>query len=303
RCQGYEWIGRQQGIRTTARANTRHTSAVQSNHELATRAMSGTFQAALLKGKSAFVAGGTSGINLEIASILAKNGASVCVASRDPDRIAAAVAQLDVHGGGVVLGMQADVRDYEKVSEVVAATAGEFGDLDIVVSGAAGNFVSPASTLSANGFKAVVGIDLLGTFNVYRACYPYLRRPGASLISISAPQAQSPYPHQAHVCAAKAGVDMLTKSLALEWGKEGIRANGIIPGPIDGTEGMARLAPTKEAREMVEASIPLRRFGKKIDIANLALFLCSDAASYITGALVPCDGGQVLCGSGGAVPG
>jgi NAD(P)-dependent dehydrogenase (short-subunit alcohol dehydrogenase family) len=152
--------------------------------------------------------------------------------------------------------------------------------------------------MSANGFKAVVDIDLLGTFNTCRAVFEHLRRPGASIINISATQAFIPMPMQAHVCAAKAGVDMLTKCLAIEWGPEGVRVNSIAPGAVDDTEGMRRLAPTPEIRKQFTRSIPLQRFATKDEIADLALFLSSDAAMFITGAVVVCDGGQSLAGFG-----
>ena len=152
--------------------------------------------------------------------------------------------------------------------------------------------------MSANGFKAVVDIDLLGTFNTCRAVFEHLKRPGASIINISALQAFTPIPMQAHVCAAKAGVDMLTKCLAIEWGPEGVRINSIAPGSVDDTEGMKRLAPTPEIKKQVTRGIPLGRFATKDEIADLALFLCSDAAKFITGAVVVCDGGQSIAGVG-----
>ena len=137
-------------------------------------------------------------------------------------------------------------------------------------------------------------IDLLGTFNTCRAAFEHLRKPGASILSISAAHAFIPIARQAHACAAKAGVDIFMKTLALEWGPEGVRANCITPGPTADTEGMRRLAPTEEAQRKVIASIPLGRYGTKDELADLALFLCSDAASYITGAVFVCDGGQSL---------
>jgi NAD(P)-dependent dehydrogenase (short-subunit alcohol dehydrogenase family) len=152
--------------------------------------------------------------------------------------------------------------------------------------------------MSAHGFKAVIDIDLLGTFNTCRAAYPHLRKPGSSILSISANHATIPIAWQSHVCAAKAGVELLTKTLALEWGRYGIRANCITPGPTDDTEGMRRLAPTEEARRAVEKNIPLGRYGTKDELADLALFLCSAAASFITGAVYVCDGGQSLCRAG-----
>lgn len=251
-----------------------------------------TFCAGLLQGRNAFVAGGTSGINLAIAETFARFGATVAVLSRSQDKVDAAVARLGEIG--TARGYAADVRDFEAVKTALEAFHGVAGALDVVVAGAAGNFVAPAAQISSNGFRAVMEIDLLGTFHVLRAAYPLLRRPGASLISISAPQSTTVSFGQAHVAAAKAGVDMLTRSLAAEWGSEGIRVNAIVPGPIDGTEGMARLAPTPAFRTVVEQSVPLGRFGSTEDIAAMALFMASDAARYMTGTVTYCDGGQVL---------
>jgi NAD(P)-dependent dehydrogenase (short-subunit alcohol dehydrogenase family) len=238
-------------------------------------------------GRHVFVAGGTSGINLGIAAAFAKAGATLGVLSRAPEKVRAAVDRL----GPGAWGQAADVRSYDEVAAALVGAVARSGPIDVLVSGAAGNFVAPALGMSANGFKAVVDIDLLGTFNVARAGFEHLRRPGASLINISAPQAVNARALQSHVCAAKAGIDMLTRCLALEWGPEGVRVNGIIPGPIEGTEGMARLAPTEAAAARVRASVPLRRYGTIEDVANLALFLASPLASYINGAIVPWTAG------------
>ena len=246
-----------------------------------------------LAGKVAFVAGGTSGINLEIARGLAAYGASVAVFSRSQARVDGAVRDLE-SGAKRVEGHVGDVREYASIERALVAAAASLGPIDIVVSGAAGNFICPAAQLSANGFRTVVDIDLMGTFNVLRAAYAVVRKPGASIINISAPQSTEAFWGQAHVSAAKAGVDMLTRSLAVEWGPEGIRVNAIVPGPIAGTEGMERLAPSEEIRAAWRKANPLRRFGTGRDIANMALFLSSYAASYVTGAIIYCDGGQVL---------
>lgn len=255
----------------------------------------GAFKPDALAGKVAFVAGGTSGINLAIGRALARHGAAVAVLSRSGDKVTAAVEELQGLGARAV-GYPADVRDFGAVQAAIAAAAAELGPLDIVVSGAAGNFLCPANELSANAFKAVVDIDLLGSFHVFRAAYDHIRKPGAVLISISAPQSTVAQWGQAHASAAKAGVDMLTRSLALEWGPEGIRVNAIVPGPIDGTEGMARLTPTPEARRAAEEKVPLRRFGTLEEVGETAVFLCSSSASYINGAIVYCDGGATLAG-------
>lgn len=247
-------------------------------------------------GKSVFVFGGTSGINLGVAETFAEHGARVAVASRSRDKVDAAVARLTGHGGEAV-GFVADVRDVDAVTAAFAGAAQAFGQIDALISGAAGNFPAPALGISPNGFKSVVDIDLLGTFHVLRAAHPHLRKPGASIINISAPQAFVPMPFQVHVCAAKAGVDMVTRVLALEWGPQGIRVNSIVPGPIAGTEGMARLAPTPELQAMVRESVPLRRDGTPRDIGDCALFLASPLASYISGVVLPVDGGWSLGGA------
>jgi NAD(P)-dependent dehydrogenase (short-subunit alcohol dehydrogenase family) len=243
-----------------------------------------------LGAKTAFVAGASSGINLAIARRLGAAGAKVAVISRHRDRIAAAAAQL-ADDGVDSIGLAADVRDYGAVESAMLEAKARFGDFDIVVSGAAGNFVAPALGISAKGFRTVVDIDLIGTFNVFRASFAQLRRPGASLIAISAPQGSRAQRAQSHVCAAKAGVNMLVKCLALEWGELGVRVNGVCPGPIDETEGMARLTPSSAARDRLTSRIPLGRYGRKSDIANAVVFLCSAAAGYVTGTVLDCDGG------------
>ncbi|MCB1758373.1 MAG: SDR family oxidoreductase [Gammaproteobacteria bacterium] len=248
-------------------------------------------------GKAILVVGGTSGINRGIAEAFARAGGRVAVASRDPAKVSATVEALQ-QSGGEAFGFSADVRDLAAVEAGVAEVYQAFGSIDVLVSGAAGNFPALAERLSSNGFRAVMEIDTLGTFHVMRATRPYLTTPGASVINISAPQAFVPMQAQVHVCAAKAGVDMITRTLALEWGAVGIRINSIVPGPIDGTEGMARLAPTAELREKITATVPLKRFGTALDIAGAAMFLASDMARYISGAVLPVDGGWSLSGCG-----
>jgi NAD(P)-dependent dehydrogenase (short-subunit alcohol dehydrogenase family) len=257
------------------------------------RSMASVFRDHLLTGKNAFVTGGGSGIGQRMAERFAQHGASVTLAGRKQEKLDAAAAVIQSSGGSAAT-CAIDVRDYSAVEAAFQKTRDLFGEIDILVCSAAGNFPAPVTGMSANAFKSVVDIDLLGTFNTCRAAYAHLRKPGASVISISASHATIPIANQAHVCAAKAGVDLLTKTLAIEWGPEGIRANCITPGPTDETEGMRRLTPTPEARRRVEQGVPLRRFGTKDELADLALFLCSDAAAFITGAVYVCDGGQSL---------
>ena len=255
--------------------------------------MASIFRDQLLTGKTAFVTGGGSGIGQRMAERFAEHGAKVMLVGRKQEKLDAAAATIQASGGTAATA-PVDVRDYPAVEAALQKTRDQFGEIDILVCGAAGNFPAPVLGMSANGFKAVIDIDLLGTFNTCRAAYAHLRKPGATIISISASHASMPIANQSHVCAAKAGVDLLTRTLAVEWGPEGIRANCITPGPTDDTEGMRRLAPTPEIRRKVEHAVPLRRFGTKDELADLALFLCSDAAAYITGAIYVCDGGQSL---------
>ena len=249
-------------------------------------------------GKAVFVAGGSSGINLGIAKAFATAGASVAIVSRSPERVAGAVAELRALAapGARIEGYNADVRDADAIAAVLAQAHAAIGDFDVLVSGAAGNFVAPALGMSAKGFRTVIDIDLNGTFHVLRGAHEYLRKPGASVISISAPQAFNPTMYQAHVCAAKAGVDMLTRVLAMEWGPDGIRVNSIVPGPIGDTEGVRRLAPTPEAQAQMAATVPLGRMGTTAEIADMALFLSSRHAQFVTGAVIPVDGGSSLAG-------
>lgn len=251
------------------------------------------FKDGLFKGKTVFVTGGSSGINFRIAEMFGEAGARVAINGRNVEKLNKAVDAMKAKGIAVS-GHPADVREYKLLDEALAAVA----PIDVLVCGAAGNFPSPAMMLSSNGFKAVLEIDVLGTFNACRAAFEKLNKPGACILNISAPQAWIPYPMQAHVCAAKAGVDMLTRTLALEWGGAGVRVNSISPGPIAETEGMDRMAPDEATRNKLTALLPLPRFGTKDDVAKMALFLASDAASYVTGSIFSVDGGISLLGGG-----
>lgn len=168
--------------------------------------------------------------------------------------------------------------------------------MDVLVAGAAGNFPVPAEKLSPNGFRTVIEIDLLGAFHASRAAFEQLKETRGTILFISAGMAFVPHAYQVHVGAAKAGIDMMMKNLALEWGRYGIRANSIVPGPIEGTEGMNRLMSPTQATAFID-SIPLRRLGTVDDIGQTAAFLASPLASYISGCVVVCDGGQNLAGS------
>lgn len=260
--------------------------------------MDNIFIDGILKGRVAFVTGGGTGITGGVARALAEAGASVALVSRKLENLEpAAKAINDAHAGSAKIGeafaVAADVRNPDEVEKAIAAAVERFGKIDIVVNGAAGNFLAPAEALSPNGFGTVVDIDLKGTFNVCRAAFAQLKEHQGQILNISATLHYLGTPMQLHVSAAKAGVDALTRNLAVEWGRYGIRVNGIAPGPIEDTEGMKRLVP-EPVKEKLKRNIPLGRFGRITDIEKAALFLCSDAASFINGAILVVDGGQWL---------
>lgn len=249
----------------------------------------------ILQGKVAFVTGGATGITGGVARAFAAHGARLAITSRKEDNLIAQ-KQFIEESGGECLAVAADVRDYEAVENALAKTVEHYGKIDIVINGAAGNFLCAASELSPNGFGTVVDIDTKGTFNVCRAAFAQLQKSRGQILNISATLHYLATPMQIHVSAAKAGVDAITRNLSVEWGRFGIRVNGIAPGPIEDTEGMKRLLP-EPLKDKLTKRIPLQRFGRIADIENAALFLCSDAASYINGVTLVVDGGQWLTGT------
>jgi NAD(P)-dependent dehydrogenase (short-subunit alcohol dehydrogenase family) len=249
----------------------------------------------LFNGKTVFITGGGSGINLGIARSFAALGANVAICSRNMEKLEHAAIELRALGAKVCTAT-ADVRDAEAVAAALAKSQDELGPADVVVSGAAGNFIVEAEKLSPNGFKTVVEIDLMGSFHVARKSFDQLKQTRGVIIFISAGLAYLPYSHQLHAAAAKAGIDNMMKNLALEWGHFGIRTNSIAPGYIGDTEGTSRLAggPVMAA---VMASTPLGRLGTTQDIGNAAVFLASPLASFVTGTVLVVDGGHYLEGS------
>jgi 2,4-dienoyl-CoA reductase [(3E)-enoyl-CoA-producing], peroxisomal len=250
------------------------------------------FREGILNDRVAFVTGGGTGITGGVARALAEAGASVALVSRKMEHLEPAAAAIN-EKRGKAFAVAADVRNPEEVKKAIAATVDRFGKIDIVVNGAAGNFLCTAEELSPNGFGTVVDIDLKGTFNVSRAAFEQLKQNRGQILNISATLHYLGTPMQLHVSAAKAGVDALTRNLAVEWGAHGIRVNAIAPGPIEDTEGMKRLVP-ESIKQKLRQRVPLGRFGLISDIENAAVFLCSDAASYINGAVLVVDGGHWL---------
>lgn len=250
------------------------------------------FSDGILNERVAFVTGGGTGITGGVARALAEAGARVVLVSRKMEHLQPAAEAIN-EAGGQAFAVAADVRNPEDVDKAIAATLQEFGKVDIVVNGAAGNFLCAAEELSPNGFGTVIDIDLKGTFNVCRAAFAELKKNRGQILNISATLHYLGTPMQLHVSAAKAGVDALTRNLAVEWGRHGIRVNAIAPGPIGDTEGMKRLVP-EPIKEKLRQKIPLGRFGQIADIEKAAVFLCSEAAGYISGTVLVVDGGHWL---------
>lgn len=243
----------------------------------------------------AFITGAGSGINQGIARMLAAHGAAVVMVGRRQEKLDA-TRQLIEQAGGRALGIACDVRDYDGMSRAAAEGAEAFGPYSLVVAGAAGNFLAPAAQLSANGFSSVVDIDLKGSFHAFKACFGHFHERGGACLAISAPQAQVPMPLQSHVCSAKAGVETLVKTLAMEWGGQGIRVNALSPGYVEGTVGGDLMAG--DQRDKVEQALPLKRFTNVTEMAQMAALLLSPLTAYMTGQTVALDGGVSLLGGG-----
>jgi NAD(P)-dependent dehydrogenase (short-subunit alcohol dehydrogenase family) len=250
----------------------------------------------LFAGQTVFLTGGSGGLNLAIARCFARLGAKIGMCGRSLPRLESARAEIETLGAQVS-AYQADVRDMSAVEAALDDSATRLGPANVIVCGAAGNFVAEARTLSSNGFRAVVEIDLVGSFHAARAGFEQLRATRGNLIFVSAGQSMSPFAQQSHVGAAKAGIDNLMRNLALEWGPYGVRANSIVPGPVAGTEGMRRLADGTGV-DVWNESIALRRFAQPEEIAAMAVVLASPLARYVTGAQVVVDGGLGLSGFG-----
>jgi 2,4-dienoyl-CoA reductase [(3E)-enoyl-CoA-producing], peroxisomal len=261
--------------------------------------MSPTFREGMFEGNVALVTGGGTGIGRGITEGLAALGAYTAILSRKAEHLGPTASTVQAQYGKECLPVVADVRQPDQVEAAVAQVVAEFGRIDILVNAAAGNFLCPSADLSPNGFGTVVDIDAKGTWNVSRAVFhAALARSGGSILNISATLHYGGTPGQVHVAAAKAAVDALTRTLAVEWGPLGIRVNAVAPGPIGDTEGARRLFPG-EAGERLRAAIPTRRVGTIADIVNASLFLLSDAAANINGAVLVSDGGLCLASNFG----
>ncbi len=249
----------------------------------------------LFRGKTIFVTGGGGTINAGIARGFAELGADVALCGRTLSRLEEAAQSIRALGAKA-LAVRADVQDIETLEAALAATESALGKVDVLICGAAANFPAPAEQMTAEGFRKVISVDLLGSFNAARAAFAQLRATKGNIVFVSATNAIMPFAFQAHVGAAKAGIDSLMRGLALEWGKYGIRCNSLLPGPIEKTEGLRRLLTEQDIAEL-STYVPLGRFGTIEDCAAVCCFLASPLASLLTGVSLVADGGQSFSGS------
>jgi peroxisomal 2,4-dienoyl-CoA reductase len=256
--------------------------------------MPDVFRPDLFDGKVALITGGGTGIGRGIALALAQHGAATALLSRSAEHLGPAASEIQAATGRRCLPVPADVRRPEELREAFALVVGELGRLDILVNAAAGNFPCAAADLSPNGFGTVLDIDAKGTWNASKVAFDaWMGARGGQILNLSATLHYGGTPGQVHVAAGKAAVDAMTRTLAVEWGPRGIRVNAIAPGLISDTEGARRLVPG-DAADRLRGIVPTRRLGTIADIAQLALFLLSDAAANLNGAIVVSDGGLAL---------
>lgn len=254
----------------------------------------------LLADDVVFITGAGSGINQGIAQMLAGHGAKIVMVGRRQEKLDE-TCKLIQDAGGEALGISADVRSLEAMTEAAEKGKAAFGEYTIIVAGAAGNFMAPVANISSNGFSSVVDIDLKGTFHTFKACSGFMAKSNVRGLAITAPQSQMAMPMQAHVCAAKAGVDMLVKTLSLEWSSLGFRVNALSPGFVEGTVGGDVVSAGQG--EHIKKLLPLKRFATVQEMAQMALLMVSPLTAYLTGQIIGLDGGISLLGPAGMMGG
>ena len=257
------------------------------------------FDKELLQGKNIIVTGGGTGLGNSMATRFAELGANLVITSRREDIINDAAKELRKSGGKVV-AVPCDVRDPNQVEKMVGKTVEKLGSVDILLNNAAGNFISPTENLSPNAFKTVIDIVLNGTFHCTQAAGKIMRKnKSGTILNIVTTYAWTGSGYVVPSACAKAGVLAMTRSLAVEWAKYGIRTVAIAPGPFPTKGAWSRLAPPGMGIEKkMKARVPLKRVGEHIELANLASYLISDQAAYINGEVVTIDGGEWLQGAG-----
>jgi len=256
---------------------------------------------AALKDKTIVVTGGGTGLGRAMSTYFLKLGANVVIASRKLDVLQNAAIEMEKETGGKVLPVACDVRDYQQVESLLKQCLDTFGKSDVLLNNAAGNFISPTERLSANAFSTVIDIVLKGTANCTLAFGKHWikeKKPG-TVLNILTTYAFTGSGYVVPSASAKGGVLAMTRSLAAEWGKYGIRVNGIAPGPFPTKGAWDRLLPGDLAEKFdPKKRVPLKRAGEHQELANLAAFLVSDFSSYINGEVITIDGGEWLQGAG-----
>jgi NAD(P)-dependent dehydrogenase (short-subunit alcohol dehydrogenase family) len=249
----------------------------------------------LLKDQVAVITGGGTGIGLAIARRLGELGARIVIGSRNSANLETGSAELR-HAGLDPLAVQIDVRNPEQVDEMVARTIRHFGRIDILINNAAGNFVCRAEDLSPNGWNAVIGIVLNGSFYCSRAVGRHMiaRGGGGAIVSILANYVWTGSAGTIHSAAAKAGVMSMTQTLAAEWAKHGIRVNAVAPGPIESPGAARQLWATPDDVQRITEMVPLKRWGRPAEVADAVAFLVAPGSGYITGEILTIDGGSWL---------
>lgn len=255
-----------------------------------------------LKGKTIVVTGGGSGLGKSMTKYFMELGAKVAITSRNIDKLQNTVKELEDETGGTCFAVQCDVRHYEQVESMHQQIIAKFGKVDVLLNNAAGNFISPTERLSANAFDTIIDIVLKGTKNCTLAFGKHwidTKQTNTSVLSIVTTYAWTGSAYVVPSATAKAGVLAMTRSLAVEWAKYGMRFNAIAPGPFPTKGAWDRLLPG-ELREKFDLAkkVPLKRVGDHQELANIAAYLVSDFSAYVNGEVITIDGGEWLKGAG-----
>ena len=255
-----------------------------------------------LLGKVIVVTGGGSGLGKAMTKYFLELGAKVAITSRDLDKLKSTAQELETQTGGTCLPVQCDVRHYEEVENMLQEVLKAFGKVDVLLNNAAGNFISPTERLSANAFDTVIDIVLKGTKNCTLAFGKHwidTKQTSSTVLNIVTTYAWTGSAYVVPSATAKAGVLAMTRSLAVEWAKYGIRTNAIAPGPFPTKGAWDRLLPGDLAEKFdLAKKVPLKRVGDNQELANLAAYLVSDFSAYINGEVIVIDGGEWLKGAG-----
>jgi len=255
-----------------------------------------------LQGKVIVVTGGGSGLGKAMTKYFLELGAKVAITSRDLDKLKSTASTLESETGGKCLPLQCDVRHYDQVENMLAEVLKNFGKVDVLLNNAAGNFISPTERLSANAFDTIIDIVLKGSKNCTLAFGKHWidsKQESSTILNIVTTYAWTGSAYVVPSATAKAGVLAMTRSLAVEWAKYGIRSNAIAPGPFPTKGAWDRLLPGDLAEKFDMAKkVPLKRVGNHQELANLAAYLVSDFSAYVNGEVITIDGGEWLKGAG-----